>query len=136
MARLFMFLFVAHIALAATALIGCLSAEKGEVRALPRSLWVLIIVFLPVVGPVAWLLAGRPVGPDGRDPRSPSPRRRRPGPVAPDDNPDFLRSLGGKEAERDRELFQRWEDDLRKREDEMRRKQSGEPPREDNHPEG
>jgi hypothetical protein len=134
MARLFMFLFVAHIALAATALIGCLSAEKGDVRALPRFLWVLIILFLPIIGPVAWLLAGRPVrsGAAGR----PAPRPGRARPVAPDDNPDFLRSLGGKEAEQDRELFQRWEDDLRRREDEMRRKEPGEPPREDNRPEG
>ena len=50
--------------------------------------WVLGIVLLPVVGPVAWLTVGRRArrGSGGSD------GGRRP-PVAPDDDPDFLRGL-------------------------------------------
>ena len=50
--------------------------------------WVLGIVLLPVVGPLAWLTVGRRArrgtGGTGGTPRPP---------VAPDDDPDFLRGL-------------------------------------------
>ncbi len=53
--------------------------------------WVLLILFVPLLGPLAWLAvrwsrrtaaAGRPDGPTGA-----APRRR---PTAPDDDPEFL----------------------------------------------
>lgn len=50
--------------------------------------WVLGIVLLPVVGPLAWLTVGRRArrgtGGTGGTPQPP---------VAPDDDPDFLRGL-------------------------------------------
>jgi len=51
--------------------------------------WVLGIVLLPILGPLAWLTVGRRArrqsgGPGGTPPRPP---------VAPDDDPDFLRGL-------------------------------------------
>jgi hypothetical protein len=103
MARLFVLLFFAQIALAAVALISCLSAEEDEIRALPRLGWVLIILLLPVVGPIIWFYAGRPVataeaaepatGPGWVTPSGRS-ERQKPRPIAPDDDPEFLRSLG------------------------------------------
>lgn len=50
--------------------------------------WVLGILLLPLVGPIAWLTVGRRArrGSGGTD------GSRRP-PVAPDDDPDFLRGL-------------------------------------------
>lgn len=139
MARLYALLFVVQIVLAVVALISCLSAEEGEIRALPRLVWVLIILFFPLVGSIAWFLAGRPVDPS----RSPGqsrpgggfPARERPRQVAPDDNPEFLRSLGAEQAKKDREMFEKWEQDLRRREGELRRDESGDPPREENRPE-
>ena len=48
--------------------------------------WLLAILLLPVVGPVLWLAVGRRSRrtPGGRDDRRP---------LAPDDDPDFLRRL-------------------------------------------
>ncbi|MCW6007635.1 PLD nuclease N-terminal domain-containing protein [Micromonospora sp. CPCC 205371] len=60
MVRLYLLVFVVQIALAVIALISCLSAEESEIRALPRLAWVLIILFFPLVGSIAWFLAGRP----------------------------------------------------------------------------
>ncbi|BCB87447.1 PLD nuclease N-terminal domain-containing protein [Phytohabitans suffuscus] len=130
MARLYVLLFLAQIFLAATALISCLSAEEDEIRTLPRLAWVLIILFFPLVGAIAWFLVGRPV-------RSGAPgggwrggggfaENRRSRPAAPDDDPEFLKSLDADRSKQDRELFEKWEEDLRRREDEMRRRESGE----------
>ncbi|MGW1057462.1 PLD nuclease N-terminal domain-containing protein [Micromonospora rubida] len=137
MARLYVLLFLIQIVLAVCALISCLSAEEGQVRGLPRIAWVLIILFFPLVGSIAWFVAGRePAGgrPRAAGPigRAPADRRR---PVAPDDDPEFLSSLAERSREQDQELFRRWEDDLRRREDDLRRKE-GDPPREDDRPGG
>jgi hypothetical protein len=63
------------------AFIDCLQTPESEVRGLPKLVWVFIILFFGevLVGPVAWLVAGR--------------SRGAPQFVAPDDNPEFLRSL-------------------------------------------
>ncbi len=63
-------------------------SDPRQVRQLPKGLWALI-VFLPLAGPVAWLVSGRPNGTDVRQP-APRPKSRT---VAPDDDPDFLRSI-------------------------------------------
>ncbi|MEH1016558.1 PLD nuclease N-terminal domain-containing protein [Micromonospora sp. CPCC 206060] len=140
MARLSILLFVVQVILAALALISCLSAEKDEIRALPRLAWVALILLFPLLGSIAWYFAGRPVpaGP-GRPGLPGGATRQPPRPVAPDDDPEFLRSLqerSAAEKERnDRELFDRWEADLRRREDDLRRRQAGDPPREEDRPE-
>lgn len=85
--------FLLVVALLAVALISALSAEPGEVRGLPRGLWVVMILLLPLVGPVLYLSFGRPVrraGGELRRASSPAPRT-----VAPDDDPEFLRRLRG-----------------------------------------
>ncbi|WP_025617548.1 PLD nuclease N-terminal domain-containing protein [Salinispora cortesiana] len=126
MARLYVLLFLAQVVLAVVALISCLSAEEGDIRALPRIAWVLVILFFPLVGSIAWFVAGResrvgqpgagrPVG------NGLTGRRRRP--IAPDDDPEFLRSVEERTQNRaDQELFRRWEEDLRRREDDLRRR--------------
>jgi len=62
------------------------------VRKLPRAAWILIILMVPIVGSLAWLTIGRRKGSGPR----PAPR-----PVAPDDDPDFLRDLDRKQPRRD-----------------------------------
>lgn len=114
MARLFAFVFLLQIAMAVVALISCLSAEPAEIRRLPRLVWAVLIVLIPVAGPILWFLAGR-----ARPNQGPGGVRRRP--PAPDDDPDFLRTLDSDKARRDREQFERWEEDLRRREEELRR---------------
>jgi hypothetical protein len=130
MARLYVLLFLAQIVLAVLALIGCLSAEEGEIRALPRIAWVLIILFFPLIGSIAWFLAGRPAkdrasgGGGGWRASAGLPEPKRP--AAPDDDPDFLKSLDEGQSQQDRELFEKWEEDLRRREDDLRHRDTGE----------
>jgi hypothetical protein len=77
-------LALAAIALAAAAMISCLSAENPRhIRLLPRAAWIITILFLPIAGPAAWFLSGRP---------RPQPRESRRA-SAPDDDPGFLNSL-------------------------------------------
>ncbi len=128
MARFSIVVFLAQLVLAVLALISCLSAEEEDIRALPRLVWVLIILLVPIVGPVAWFLAGRPKAASDSGlpwrPGSTLPDTSRSRPVAPDDNPEFLSSLdsGADERAKDRELFDQWEEDLKRREDELRRR--------------
>lgn len=87
---------VAFVALHIYALIDLVRAESASVRFVPKWLWFVLWV-IPVLGPVAWLVVGSPrVGPAPGGgsggggvvgPRSPR------GPVAPDDDPEFLKRL-------------------------------------------
>lgn len=63
-------------------------SDPRQVRQLPRGLWALIVL-VPLVGPITWLVAGRPNG-DTVTKVAPRPRPRF---IAPDDDPDFLRGL-------------------------------------------
>jgi hypothetical protein len=135
MARLYLLLFVMQIALAVIALIGCLSAEAGDIRGLPRIGWILVILFFPLIGSIAWFIAGRPrtkPGPGSWRAGAGFPERERPRPVAPDDDPEFLRTLDEGRSRTDDELFQKWEEDLRRREDELRKQKDDDRPEERN----
>lgn len=96
MFRAVVVLAIASVVLAALALISCLSVEdKREIRGMPRFVWVLAILLLPLLGPIGWFVSGRPE-PLGGGPAAwlqatghTTPSR----PTAPDDDPDFLRSL-------------------------------------------
>jgi hypothetical protein len=128
--RLYGLLFLVDIALVVIALIDCLSAEEHAVRNLPKVAWVFLILLFSPVGPIAWFVAGRPertstaAGGLWRPGRGfPEYERPRPRPIGPDDDPEFLRSWARNE---DEELFRKWEADLRRREDELRRTQSEE----------
>jgi Phospholipase_D-nuclease N-terminal len=104
MVRLFIFLAAAQLVLFMLALISVLSADR--VRNAPRFAWVLLIVLVPLLGPVAYFLAGRPTA----SPRKGAPvRRDRSRPAAPDDDPDFLRSMDSEQSRRDREFLAQWE---------------------------
>jgi len=99
------------------ALIDILSTPRQQARALPKWLWLLLIVIIPFVGAVAWLLLGRPFAsgmgaapvatPRSSSRLSGTARRR--GPVAPDDDPTFLRRLA--EDEWSRKMRDRRADD-------------------------
>ena len=60
-------------------------APTYAVRRMPRWLWATAIICIPLVGPVSWLIFGRP----NRESRESNPRP----PKAPDDDNDFLRGL-------------------------------------------
>ena len=85
-------------------LVDIAQADRADVRVLPRWLWALVVL-VPFAGAAAWLWLGRPrTGGGGSGHR---PARTRP---APDDDPDFLRRLGGHRPGRDE--FSSWEDEL------------------------
>src|SRR4051794_18687855 len=65
------------------ALVDCWRSDAQDVRLLPRSVWFLVVL-VPLVGGVMWLVAGQP-----RD----EPARPAARPLAPDDDPEFLRRL-------------------------------------------
>ncbi|MFH9608251.1 PLD nuclease N-terminal domain-containing protein [Streptomyces sp. NPDC017448] len=88
-------MFLVPLALTIYAFIDCLNTSEEDTKHLPKVAWVFIILLFWVVGPVVWLIAGKArrtaagtAGPGYRQ------RTRRQQWVAPDDNPDFLKSLG------------------------------------------
>jgi hypothetical protein len=42
-------------------LIDCIQSDSLLVRNLPKIAWILLIIILPLVGGIAWLVAGRPL---------------------------------------------------------------------------
>jgi hypothetical protein len=125
MIRLYSLFVLIDLALLVIALIDCLSAEEFQIRALPRVVWVFLILLFSPIGAIAWFVAGRPAravklsnGTTWR-PGSGFPEKERPRvPVAPDDDPEFLKSLG-----QDQTMLKRWEADLRRREEELRKQE-------------
>ena len=78
---------IVPVVLAIYCLVQVAQSRADLVRTLPRWAWVLVILLVPVLGPIAWLVVGRPQR--RRGPKRPQRSR----PVAPDDDPDFLRRL-------------------------------------------
>jgi len=107
---------VVAIALAIYSFIDCLQTDPAEIRGPRRTVWLVMILLLPIVGPVAWLIARR-----GGPRAFPSRRGRRSAPpVAPDDNPEFLRQLRSIDR-RHEEMLSEWEADLRRREEDLQK---------------
>lgn len=104
-------LFVAVI-LAVVAAVDCALSARHEVRVVPKALWLLIVLIVPVVGPLLWFAMGRPKqARSGGDARPPAP-------TSPDDDPSFLRGLDAESRVR------RLEEELARLEEEER----GNPP--------
>ena len=118
-------------------ILDVIATDDVLVRNLPKGFWLMIVIFLPDIGSLAWLLLGRPlyagwrpgdptrrapkrvIGPEDRDdfpprPAPPPPRLEPPAPESP--------SLQARE-----EGLAAWEAELRRREDELRRREQGEP---------
>ncbi|MFJ6781862.1 PLD nuclease N-terminal domain-containing protein [Streptomyces yangpuensis] len=92
--------FLLIIALTIYAFIDCLNTPEEEVKHLPKAMWVIIILLFSIVGPVVWLVAGKKrvaAGGGGRGPRGRTQW------VAPDDNPEFLKSLREEQENKERE---------------------------------
>lgn len=132
-------LFLVVLAVWLYCLLDVVSSDRDRVRGLPKGAWIAIVLLTFEIGAVAWLVFGRPRGPEpGRTPRLGSSRRtswperpgripsaeggafRRPGPLAPDDDPEFLARLDRQAAADHEKLLGSWEADLRRREEELR----------------
>ncbi len=96
-------LFLLPLALAVYAAVDCAQTPARLVRGLPKLGWLLLILVLWIVGPLLWLVAGRPRRTSPRQAGATSPARwgqpsavadepaRRQ--VAPDDDPEFIAQL-------------------------------------------
>ncbi len=76
--------------------------DRGRIRALPRGAWIALAIVLPIVGPVLWFFVGRFRPGEGTSVSAATTAPRRRGPVAPDDDPDFLGRLHRERAQDDR----------------------------------
>ena len=90
-------------------LLDAVRTPAHEARTLPKWLWVLVTLLFPVVGPLMWLILGRPKTQPAAQPAAGAPRpgfgqrRSTPAPSvsSPDDDEEYLRWLKAK-AERER----------------------------------
>ena len=73
-------------------LLDALRTHQDQMRTFPKWLWIIAVIFFPVVGPLLWLLLGRP--------RAVRARRGTPPPAtsSPDDDEEYLRWLKTKAA--------------------------------------
>jgi hypothetical protein len=84
--------FLISLVLSVYALFSCIQTRDEDVPYLPKLVWIVLIVFVPFVGPLVWLLMSRTEA--VRRERAAVPKAKPTGrPVAPDDDPDFLASL-------------------------------------------
>ena len=111
-------LFLAALAVWLYAVLDAISSDRTQVRALPKGLWVAIVLLTFAVGAVAWLVYGRPrasgtrrptLGSSGRTAWPARPGRNGDAPAnglfgrgssrpAPDDDPEFLAGLDQRAA--------------------------------------
>ena len=58
--KLELLLGVVTFALWVFCLVDAIGAQSSRVRNLPKVAWILLILFFPLIGSIAWLVAGRP----------------------------------------------------------------------------
>jgi hypothetical protein len=81
-------------------LVDAIGAPADRIRNLPKAAWVILILLFPLVGSIAWLVAGRPEGAVRRSPHERPvpdfPEYDRPGRAAstdPEKDAEFLRQV-------------------------------------------
>lgn len=79
--RFIAYAIVAWVVLTVFTTVFAASAKSNEVRVLSKWLWLLIVLFVPVIGAILYITIGRPIT---EKPTSS---------LAPDDDPEFLRRL-------------------------------------------
>ncbi|MFJ8634711.1 PLD nuclease N-terminal domain-containing protein [Streptomyces sp. NPDC093568] len=93
-------MFLVPLALSVYAFIDCISTKDDDIRHMPKPLWAILVLVFPLVGSISWLIAGKKRSPaaDGWSGVRDRPRRQW---VAPDDNPEFLKSLDEDDDKKD-----------------------------------
>ncbi len=86
-------------------IVDCAVQPPTRHRGVPKAAWIAIVVFIPVIGGILWFLIGRRRMNDKGSIRL----------VAPDDDPQFLRSISKTEQD---DRIRRLEEELAKLEDE------------------
>ncbi|MGO4102877.1 PLD nuclease N-terminal domain-containing protein [Leifsonia sp. YAF41] len=94
MARVWFILGLMVVILTVYTVVDCAMFDRSRVRGLPRWVWIFVILFIPVIGPLLWLIVGR-----GRRSAAGSRPTRS---MAPDDDPDFLKGLAAQATQEQR----------------------------------
>ena len=120
------FVLVVELSMVIYCSLNVITTPEAEVRNLPKLLWLVLVLFFPIVGGIAWLVAGRPLRPGssglpykgntGIPPEYDRPGRARAG--NPDDDAAFLESLRARTAEQRRQA----------QEQARKQREAGEPP--------
>jgi hypothetical protein len=93
MIRLAIPVVVAAVVFTIYAVVDCALFDRMRIRGLPRGWWIVVILFVPLIGAILWFVIGR-----GRANRT-STRGQA---VAPDDDIEFLRQLNSDAAQDER----------------------------------
>lgn len=117
------------------AIFDVISTDAALCRNLPKMMWLMIVLFIPDIGSIAWLLLGRPENAGFRpgDTTYRAPRRV----LGPEDAPAFqsrseelnarLEKWEAEQQQREKSLHGRdlgvWEAELHRREEELRRRE-------------
>ena len=115
--------FLIEMALLVYCLIDCIQTDVP--RNLSKTTWVFVIILLPVVGGIAWLVAGRPEHRPARNVPWPStqtagfPEYERPRRSSPDDDPEFLAGMRTSDDKHE-QMLKDWEAQLRDREHKLK----------------
>jgi hypothetical protein len=116
--KLYALLSIVSIILMVWCLIEAVSTDESRIRNLPKLWWILLILFFPLAGSIAWLVAGRPAVTDPRPGAAPAfPEYDRPGRAVSKDpvkDEDFLKKV----RERAEEQRRRYEQQKKKDQDE------------------
>lgn len=123
-------LSVATLALMIFALVDVITSEEWQIRHLPKVLWILLIIFLPLIGSIIWIAVGKDrsstggstgrssstsLGSFGDPARSPSRQAARNPEVPVDDDEAIEREIAYHEKQAE----------IRRLEAELRRKRDG-----------
>ncbi|WP_010523877.1 PLD nuclease N-terminal domain-containing protein [Nesterenkonia sp. F] len=103
--RLIIPLGIVGLGLVIYSLIECVQTPRHRLRVMGKAAWLAVIVLVPVIGAGLWLGFGRRRGDAGAGPTAPK--------GAPDDDPNFLRTLEVQRRQRQRE------EELRRKEQEL-----------------
>lgn len=111
---------VVELVLLVYCLLNVITTPAPAVRNLSKGVWLVLVIVLPLVGGIAWLVAGRPVGPARSLPYKGNtgvfPEYDRPGRAVatnPDDDEAFLRALRERAQEQRRQAPEHGPDDDR-----------------------
>ncbi|GAB3605084.1 hypothetical protein GCM10027413_04930 [Conyzicola nivalis] len=69
------------LALVVGALVDIITRPEGEVKHLPKMVWILLVVFLPLIGSIVWFVAGHDYTPQREYVSFGDPRRHEPKPT-------------------------------------------------------
>lgn len=100
------------------AVIDVIITDRARCRNLPKIAWVLLVIFLGVIGALGWILFGRPARSSVRS--GDAPRRLPSRPIGPEDRPEWTAAPSTPPVSRERaeELDRRleeWEAEQRRR---------------------